>query len=98
MRTGFPISSASGRVREEASVTMEVVIHGESLGLYAIRVDHYPSFEASQGNRTTVLHWGNLNEYLRDHDLVGDYATLDKFEDGSYRLTIDSKHPEEFMA
>lgn len=94
----IPISSARGNRREEASIPIEVIIRGSTLGVQTLSIDYYPNYEADQGNRTTLLHWGDtLNLYLRQHDLVGDYATLEKLGSESYRLIIDSLPNEPFV-
>ncbi len=93
------VSSADSGGREEAAIPMEVVIRGSNLGMHSLLVDHNPAYEAGQGNRTTLLHWGNdLNEYLRRNDVVGDHVTLEKLDDGSYRLIIDSAPTGPFVA
>lgn len=57
-----------------------------------------PSFEAGQGNRTTLLRWGpQLNAYLRANDHSRDYLTLELLSDGSYRLTISREEPGPFI-
>jgi hypothetical protein len=59
---------------------------------------HDPRFESHQGNRTTLLRWGPLNEYLRAHDLTGKYLTLEALSDGSYRLFIGAEPAGEFRS
>jgi hypothetical protein len=89
---------ATSSSREEASVRVEVVVHGASLGMLGLIVDHNPSFEAGQGNRTTTLRWGDeMNEYFRHNNLVDDYATLEKYTDGTYKLTIDNSYSGPFV-
>lgn len=84
--------------REAASVSIDVIVRGVTLGVLNLRVDHNPAFVADQGNRATTLRWGaDLNRYLREHDLVGDNVTIEKLGDGSYRLIIDSKPTGTFL-
>lgn len=77
--------------QEKAQVTFEVLVGTEVMGTYVLVVDHADYRIAGQGNVPTWLHWGeSLGTYLKSHDHTGDYITLEKFEDGSYRLTIST--------
>jgi len=83
-------SPLAGRGREQATLPVEVVVAGRSLGTHRLTVDHNPRYESRQRNRTVLLHWGEaLNDYFRGHDLVGWYATLERCSDGSTRLVLD---------
>jgi hypothetical protein len=71
-------------------VPFEIVIDGVSRGTRELTVDYNPSFESDQNNRVVTLRWGNeLNDYLhRRADRRGDWVTLERFSDGTCRLTI----------
>ncbi|WP_162713320.1 phospholipase D family protein [Salinibacter ruber] len=52
--------------KEVAADTFEVSIEGQSYGVHELRISHDPDWESNQDNYTTALHWGPLNETLRD--------------------------------
>lgn len=56
---------------EKAETSFEVYILGESYGVHELMISHKPSGEASQHNYTTILHWGELAETIRQLNLVG---------------------------
>ncbi len=56
---------------EKAETSFDVYILGESYGVHELMVSHKPSGEASQHNYTTILHWGELAETIRQLNLVG---------------------------
>ncbi|MET9131552.1 phospholipase D-like domain-containing protein [Streptomyces antibioticus] len=78
-------------VQEKAAVSFEVLIGTKKLGDYDLVIDHAAYRIAGQGNVPTWLHWGEaLGAYLKAQDHTNDYVTIEKFEDGSYRLTIST--------
>ena len=83
--------------KAEARVEFEVSIEGRASSTETLTLVHDPRFESGQGNRTTLLRWGPLNEYLRTHDLSGEYLTLEALSDGSYRLFIGPEPAGEFL-
>jgi HKD family nuclease len=56
---------------EKAEANFEVYILGESYGLHQLMISHKPSGEAGQHNYTTILHWGDLAETVRELNLIG---------------------------
>lgn len=84
---------------EVATVTVHVIARAVDLGLFSLDVEHNTSFESGQGNRSSFLHWGpTLSEYLRKQvDHTGDVATLEKLDDGTYRLTMDESETGPFL-
>lgn len=56
---------------EKAETSFDVYILGESYGVHELMISHKPSGEASQHNYTTILHWGELAETIRQLNLVG---------------------------
>jgi hypothetical protein len=83
--------------KAEATVEFEVSIKGRANSSETLTLVHDPRFESDQGNRTTLLRWGPLNEYLRGQDLSGEYLTLEALSDGSYRLFIGAEPAGEFL-
>lgn len=61
-----------------------------------VAAGHAINTQTYQNNRTTELVWGEFGAYLRDHSLVGDYATLEKLADGGYRLCLQPSPAGEF--
>jgi hypothetical protein len=56
---------------EKAETSFDVYILGKSYGVHELTISHKPSGEASQHNYTTILHWGELAETIRQLNLVG---------------------------
>ncbi|MGW5851541.1 hypothetical protein ACWFQ8_26950 [Streptomyces sp. NPDC055254] len=77
------------KVHEQASVSFQVIVGAKNHGVHALFLDHAPHRVSNQNNVPTWLHWGDyLGKYLRDKDHVGEYVTIERFEDGSRQLTI----------
>lgn len=86
-----PGSTRTGAPTEWANAEFEVVIHGASTGREVLAVEHRPALIAGQGNRASMLHWGeSLLEYFRSNNHVADYVTLEALSDGSFRIVIDT--------
>jgi hypothetical protein len=77
---------------------MDVVIDGEQLGMTRFRIDYLPSRIADQGNVPTVLKWGDLGNRLSREDHSGEYVVIERLDDGSFRLIIQSAAPAPFLA
>jgi hypothetical protein len=77
--------------KERLTLPMRVSINGTNYGLQDIEVTHTPSFEANQGNRATVLHWGVLGPVLQGVDLSSQFVTIERGPADEFYLTIDSK-------
>lgn len=86
-------------VKEEAPVVMEVIGRGRELGYHEVIVGHKPAYEANQSNRSSFIQWNaELGQILSgEYDFTGDYASLEKLADGTYRLTFDHKPTGEFV-
>jgi hypothetical protein len=56
---------------EKAETGFDVYLLGESYGVHQLMISHKPSGEAGQHNYTTILHWGDLAETIRQLNLVG---------------------------
>jgi len=56
---------------ERAEADFDIYILGESYGIHELMISHKPSGEAGQHNYTTILHWGELGEVIRELNLVG---------------------------
>ena len=81
-----PAMSGGGKAREIATIPCEVFDNGASLGTYHFVLRHTPDYESSQSNRLTELRWGDLAAHMKATSHAGDYATVEKLTDGSYRL------------
>jgi hypothetical protein len=57
--------------REDAVAVFSIHIRGVDYGEHRLRISHKPSGEAGQNNYTTILHWGELGELVRDLGLAG---------------------------
>ncbi len=76
-----------GETRERATIRADVVIMGRSLGRIELQVDHNPDFGAEQGNRSTTLRWGPLNQTLRHEiDITDQWVTIEALSDGTFRI------------
>ena len=85
-----PLTSPRGQ-RERATITFHIWIAGADLGEIALDVTYTPSFEASQGNRTTVVHWGTtIGDRFRQHDYTDYYVTIERTASGTFLMVIDS--------
>ena len=61
---------------ERTEADFDIYILGESYGLHQLMISHKPSGEAGQGNYTTILHWGELGDIIRDLHLAGKTFSL----------------------
>lgn len=77
-------------VKESASFDAEIVVNGSVVGTYTLTVDHQTSRISGQSNVPTWLHWEDFGQYLRAHNHVDDYVTMERRSDGSFRIVIDS--------
>jgi len=55
---------------EKAEANFDVYLLGKSYGIHQLMISHKPSGEAGQHNYTTILHWGDLAETIRQLNLV----------------------------
>jgi phospholipase D-like protein len=77
--------------KSEVWVPMQTVIAGDYLGEVMLLISHQPSRAASQGNVTTVLHWGDLGARMRQNNYVGLYVNIERGPSEQFRLTIASE-------
>jgi hypothetical protein len=63
-------------VVEVAKVPIKIYIFDEDFGTHLLEIRHKPSGEASQGNYTTSLSWGEMGQTVRDKDLEGRRLSL----------------------
>lgn len=61
---------------EKAEVNFNVYFLGKNYGIHQLMISHKPSGEAGQYNYTTILHWGDLAETVRQLNLVGKSFSL----------------------
>lgn len=85
--TGTPVPKG---VKESATFDAEIVVNGASVGTYTLTVDHQTSRISGQNNVPTWLHWEGFGQYLRAHDHVDDYVTIERRADGTFRVVIES--------
>lgn len=86
---GLPWSPVLGTLDQtEVEVAFHVWIDGHDLGVHDLRISHAPHRASSQGNVPTWLHWSTLGAYLQATSYVGFYATLERLENGEFRLVI----------
>jgi len=63
--------------KEAATAPFYVKISDNYSGSHELRISHNPDWESGQNNYTTALHWGPLNEMLRNTvDIRGKTLTL----------------------
>lgn len=92
-----PLPSHQGG-RERATIIFHVWIADSYLGEIDLNVTYTPSFEAGQGNRTTVLHWGKtIGDYFKQVDYAGHYVTIERVSTRTFQLVIGSSHPGDFV-
>lgn len=85
---GLPWGGSSDK--ERISLRFAVVIRGRSMGQHVLEISHTPSFEAKQGNRATVLHWGVISHLVHTVDYSGNVVTIERDLHDNFTLTIDS--------
>ena len=91
------LPSPSGQ-RERAIITFRMHIEGNDLGEVDLQVTYTPSFEASQGNRTTVVHWGTtIGDRLRQNDFTNYYVTIERTTSGTFLMAIDGSPTGSFV-
>ena len=56
---------------ETTHVLFNVIILDRNVGIHSLTIRHKPSGEASQGNYTTILSWGELGDLIRTSNLLG---------------------------
>lgn len=76
--------------KHSATFDAEIVVNGASVGTYTLTVDHQTSRTSGQNNVPTWLHWERFGQYLRTHDHVDDWVTIERGSDGAFRVIIDS--------
>ncbi len=85
-------------VKESVSLDVEIMVNGSSVGTYNVTVDHQTSRISGQHNVPTWLHWGeDFGQYLRAHNHVDDYVTIERRADGTFRVTIDAAATGQFL-
>lgn len=89
--------SRGGKDREVTTIECEVFVDGSSQGVREFEIRHTPAYDSDQSNRATELAWGDFGLYMRSNSHVGDYATLEKLMDGTYRLHLESRPTGSFI-
>lgn len=82
-----------GKTSEFATISAEVEIGGEFLGVHRLTVV-YRLYRRDRGRATTVLRWGeSLLEELRARDVTGWHLLLERADAGLYRLRVTPDKP-----
>ncbi|MFN8403959.1 MAG: phospholipase D family protein [Anaerolineales bacterium] len=71
---------------ERAEANFGVYILGKNYGVHQLMISHKPSGEAGQHNYTTILHWSDLAETIRQLNLVGKTFNLYAPKDGQMEI------------
>lgn len=74
---------------EKTCIPVDLEIDGEFKGRYNLKVTHEPHRESNQDNVTTILHWEDAIPALTEEDVTGKDLSLDKKDDGTYKIKID---------
>lgn len=83
--------------RERAQIRFEVVVNGVKRGTHVLQLKYDAVRDAGQRNFTTDLKWGSATPVVIEDNLVGEYITIERLVDDSFRLRIDSANPEPFV-
>ena len=90
---GLPWSPSSAKLsKEEVQVAFSVWVDGNDLGVHDLKLSHDLSRVSDQGNVPTWLHWNTLLPTLKKTSYVDFYCTLERLENGRFRLFI-SREP-----
>jgi HKD family nuclease len=85
-------------VLETATVPVELIVNGVSQGPYDMVVDHADYRISDQSNVPTWLKWKTASAYMKSHNHVGDWVSLERMSDGTYRLQIAPAATGPFLA
>lgn len=83
----------TGNLKEVTLVPFEVVVDGESVGTYELRVDHAEARIANQNNSPTYLNWSGMIELIRASDFRHWWLELARLEDQTFRLRLSREEP-----
>jgi hypothetical protein len=97
---GLPWAPTFGKATEqEVLVDFDCIVGSTTLGIVTLRISHDPSRISGQANVPSVLHWGpTLGAMLRGTNFVGQFITIERLADGSFRLTITPAPSGPFLA
>lgn len=70
-KLNWTVGSYHPKKRETVRVSFDIKILGKDYGVWNLVISHKPTGEAGQGNYTTLLHWGDLANIIRELDLTG---------------------------
>ena len=87
-----------GGDNERTSVSFDVRIMGARHGRMNLDVTYAPRFESGQGNRTTVIHWGQLLAHLQQNDYSGKFVSIERTHSEKFNLVIDDAPTGPFLA
>lgn len=97
---GLPWTPRAGRPTEqEVLVDFDCTIDGSNVGVVTVRLSHDLDRISGQANIPSLLHWGPiLGAQLRARNFVGQYISIERLTDGTFRLVIDSSPTGPFIA
>lgn len=75
--------------KEMATANFDLVIDGQSFGVFRLQLSHKPSWEANQDNYTTGLHWGAALGVIQKENLIGKTLTMYKAQNEKYEYQLD---------
>ena len=89
-RADWNIVDPPDGTRERATITFHMRIGQKDLGAIPLDVTFTPSFESGQGNRTTVVHWGEtIGNRFRQNNYTDYYVTIERTLAGEFRMIIN---------
>lgn len=98
VRADWNVVNPPDGTRQRATITFHMRIGQEDLGEVPLDVTFTPSFESGQGNRTTVVHWGEtIGNRFRQNNYTDHYVTIERTLDGEFRMIISRIPVGEFM-
>lgn len=97
---GLPWTPTPGKTTEqEVLVDFDCIVVGTSLGTVTLRISHDPNRISGQANVPSVLHWGPmLGSRLRASNYVGQFITIERLVDGTFRLIVSTTPTGPFIA
>lgn len=78
----------TGQPMDVATVAMRVDVDGADHGVLEFRVSNASNRESGQNNYTAQLHLEPISPLFRQADMTGKRLEIERFEDGTYALTI----------
>lgn len=74
--------------KEMANANFDLIIDGQSFGVFRLDLSHKPSWESNQDNYTTGLHWGSALPVIQKENLIGKTLTMYRVQGESYEYQL----------